>query len=108
MSASFQIAGNELFKIGEHKAALVKYSKAIALNPREVVYYSNRCATHLATKDPGVSAVFAMVWIMCPIRLNVAAVEVPRAWRRTGVRRSQPQLGEGAVQAPCPLLSRWT
>ncbi|KAJ7187806.1 hypothetical protein C8R46DRAFT_1507 [Mycena filopes] len=55
MAEELKIAGNALFATRHYDAALEKYSQAIALDPQNAVFYSNRAACHhaLAQFDDG-------------------------------------------------------
>jgi stress-induced-phosphoprotein 1 len=38
--------GNQFFKTGDYKNAIIKYGEAIAIDPSQTAYWSNRSASH--------------------------------------------------------------
>jgi tetratricopeptide (TPR) repeat protein len=50
-AAEYKQQGNELFAKGAWKEAIDKYSRAIELDPRDKVFYSNRSAAYLKLGD---------------------------------------------------------
>ena len=46
-----KLEGNTLYKAKKFDEAIVKYSEAIALNPSEIIFYSNLAAVYMEMKE---------------------------------------------------------
>ena len=47
----FKNQGNTAYKNKKFEEALSLYDQAIAKNPKEVLYYSNKCAVYMEQKE---------------------------------------------------------
>lgn len=62
---SYKLDGNQLLKEEKYNEAIIKYTKAIEINPNNAIYYANRAAVYTITKQYGQAVLDWYVLYLC-------------------------------------------
>jgi ankyrin repeat protein len=105
-SAELKALGNSHFSKGEWEAAIEQYTAAIAVNPLDATYYSNRSACYLKVKknqealnDAVICRYLKPKWLKGCFRLSTARLAMGRyedaavsAWEGLQIEEGNPEL----------------
>lgn len=82
--AALKLEGNELYDKQDFAAAIVKYTEAIAANPNDAIFYTNRSLCHLQMKKPQLALEDALAAKVVNKKWPKAYLREGEAWMEMG------------------------